>query len=595
MTRKLVETQGLSPRRFATIAVLTTAMGLLCPVVVAGAGDGIALQAYGGVGLPEVAAAVAHDTSPALRDIPAVATALGGELPINHPIPNSRIQALKQSLHRARAIPASPDLETAAGATPMPAPLQNFPGMDNVNGYYPPDTNGDVGPNHYVQIVNVSLAVYSKTGDLLYGPVDNNTLWDGFGGACETQNDGDPIVLYDALADRWLISQFAVPDVGDNFECVAISTSGDPLGSYYRYAFSYGTDFPDYPKIGVWPDGYYVTYNMFGDAGFKGVTTCALERRAMLNGDPASRQQCFFRAQEWSLLPSDLDGHNPPPVGSPNYIIGEHWDDFTKLTMYRFAVDWDTTANSSFTGPVYITVDPYTPACLDVTDRGRCVPQPSPGVLLESLGGHAMYRLAYRNFGTHESLVVNHSVAMDGNLEFTSQIGVGWYEIRSPGAPAPVVYQEGTSASDVPGQFRWMGSIAMDRQGNMALGYSSSSTSLYPSIHYIGRLATDPLGTMPFAEGLIMAGTGSQTGTSARWGDYTAMQVDPVDDCTFWYTNEYLVGTSWNDWTTQIASFKFPGCGPTPAPVPAMSGPAMVGLMLLLFGVTAVRLWPRRV
>ena len=445
----------------------------------------------------------------------------------------------------------------------MPAPLQNFAGVDNVNGYYPPDTNGDVGLHHYVQIVNASFAVYSKTGALLYGPVDNNTVWSGFGGPCETTNDGDPIVQYDTLADRWLISQFAgirVTD-GTKYECVAISQTGDPLGPYYRYAFAYGTDIPDYPKIGVWPDGYYVTYNMFNATGtaYNGFKVCALDRAKMLIGAPAT-QQCFDKAEEWSLLPADLDGHRPPPAGSPNYVLGEHWSDQDKLTLYRFFVDWNTPANSTLAGPIQIKVNPFTWACSDVL-RGRCVPQPDTAVKLESLGSKAMYRLAYRNFGTHESLVVNHSVALDSNPGLTSQLGIGWYEIRSPGT-TPVVYQEGTSASSTAGQFRWMGSVAMDHSGNIALGYSSSSTTLYPSIHYIGRLATDPLGTLPYDEGLIKAGTGSQTGSSARWGDYTAMQVDPSDDCTFWYTNEYLETTSEKGWKTQIASFRFPECVP---------------------------------
>ena len=531
---------------------------------------------------PTVIRAAAHDTSPPLRDIKATATVHGGMAPINPPMPEARVQALQQSIAQHPSLKAKPStnqvIHAALAATPMPALIQNFAGISNIGsgrggrGYYPPDTNGDVGPNHYVQMVNVRFAVYSKTGTLLYGPVDNNTLWAGFGGPCETENSGDPIVQYDILADRWVISQFAVP-AGDKFECVAVSKSGDPLGEYYRYAFPYGTDMPDYPKLGVWPDGYYVTYNMFDGTtdDFKGMKTCALERSKMLIGAQAN-QVCFDNPypavgqvkSEWSLLPADVDGHTPPPAGSPNYVLGEHWDDTSKLTMYRFSVDWTNPENSTFAGPIYLSVAPYTPACIDVF-RNRCVPQPAKWhgyvALLESLGGRTMYRLAYRNFGSHESLVVNHSIALDDNPGLTKQIGLRWYEIRSPGT-TPQVYQEGTSASETPGQFRWMGSIAMDHSGNIALGYSSSSTTLFPSINYIGRLATAPLGTMPFAEGLIKAGTGAQTGTGARWGDYTAMQVDPVDDCTFWYTNEYYETTSWKGWKTQIASFKFPECVP---------------------------------
>ena len=505
---------------------------------------------------PEVTGSVRNDVSRPLRDMPQSSpTGGGGELPLTRERPPRPTPV-------GGATSASP-VVPAADPAPMPAPIENFEGMDNPNGYYPPDANGDVGPNHYVQMVNVSLAIYDKAGNLLLGPVNNNMMWGGFGGECQNTNDGDPIVQYDGLADRWLISQFSVSGA-ESFECVAISTSPDPLGSYYRYAFSYGTDFPDYPKVGVWPDGYYVTYNVFDDAGFAGVTVCALERRAMLVGDSAY-QQCADLPEAWSLLPADVDGPTPPPVGAPNYLVGLHWFDNDKLTEYMFHVDWDDPANSTFSAPVDIPVAPYTPACTDV-NRGRCVPQPGTAVLLESLGNKTMYRLAYRNFGTHESLLTNQTVALDGNPGLSSQLGVRWYEIRSPGA-TPVLHQEGTSQSDTAGQFRWMASMAMDRQGNIGLGYSSSSTTLFPSIHYTGRLATDPLGTMPFTEGTIMVGAGSQTGTSARWGDYTSMMVDPLDDCTFWYTNQYMKATSARDWSTQIASFKFPGCvGSSAAP-----------------------------
>ncbi|MDQ1248654.1 MAG: hypothetical protein QG597_3027, partial [Actinomycetota bacterium] len=409
----------------------------------------------------------------------------------------------------------------------------------------------------YVQIVNTSFAVYAKDGTLLYGPVNNNTLWGGFGGECQNQNDGDPIVQYDQLADRWLISHFAVSGA-DNYECVAVSATGDPLGAYHRYAFNYGQEFPDYPKIGVWPDGYYITYNVFDDTGFVGVKVCSFERRAMLVGAPAG-EICVDLPEAWSLLPSDVDGPTPPPTGAPNYVVGLNWFDNDKLTEYKFHVDWDTPANSSFSAPIDIPVAPFTPACTDV-NRGRCVPQPGTAVLLESLGNKTMYRLAYRNFGDHESLITNQTVALDGNQGLSAQLGVRWYEIRSPGAASPVVHQEGTAASPTAGQFRWMASMAMDKQGNIGMGYSSSSTTLFPSINYLGRLAGDPLGTMPYDEGTIMTGGGSQTGASARWGDYTGTNIDPIDDCTFWHTNEYLPATSARDWSTRIASFKFPGC-----------------------------------
>ncbi|MDP4013155.1 MAG: fibronectin type III domain-containing protein [Candidatus Nanopelagicales bacterium] len=456
----------------------------------------------------------------------------------------------------------------------MPSTDQNFDGISNVNSVLPPDTNGDVGPDHYVQIVNLSFAVYSKTGTLLGGPWSNNALWTGFSVSdCADYNNGDPIVNYDQAADRWVISQFAV-DGSTMYECLAVSTGSDPLGTYELYAFDYGTDFPDYPKVGVWPDGYYVTYNMFDAAGttFLGVKTCALERAKMLAG-LAATQQCFDSPTEWSLLPSDLDGSTPPPDGSPNFVLGEHWSDNDKLTMYKFSVDWDTPGNTTFEGPTEIVVDPFTWACVSVT-RGRCIPQPGTSVKLESLGGKTMYRLAYRNFGTHESLVVNHTVPMDGDPGLTTQTGVGWYEIRDPDAVTPTVYQDGVFSPDST-NYRWMGSIAMDGDGNIALGYSKSNgTTTYPSIYYAGRLDGDPLDTLPQTEVAIIDGTGSQTHSAARWGDYSAMQVDPEDDCTFWYTNEYLATTGSAPWRTRIGSFKFPSCDPLdPALTPTFDAP----------------------
>ncbi|MBK6764699.1 MAG: hypothetical protein IPG68_16170 [Micrococcales bacterium] len=414
-----------------------------------------------------------------------------------------------------------------------------------------------MGPNHYVQMVNLVFQIFNKSGTSLLGPSNSNVLWAGFGGDCQTQNSGDPIVQYDQFADRWLISQFAIN--GNSYrECVAISQTPDPTGAWHRYAFAYN-ELPDYPKFGVWPDGYYVTYNMFqlisppNNYNFTGAKVCALDRSAMLAGGAAT-QQCFDRAQEWALLPSDADGTTPPPAGSPNYVLAEHWSDQTKLTMYKFAVDWATPANSALIGPTQINVNAFVWACLN-TGFAPCVPQSSTGQKLDSLGNHLMYRLAYRNFGDHESLVANHSV----NITNT-QTGIGWYEIRSPGATNPVVHQQGTTADPNGTTYRWMGSLAQDKLGNMALGYSTSSSTTFPGIRYVGRLSGDPLNTMPQAESTVIDGTGAQTGTAGRWGDYSAMHTDPIDNCTFWYTNEYLAATGPTPWRTRLANFKYPNC-----------------------------------
>jgi hypothetical protein len=508
------------------------------------------------------------------------------EVSPKRPIPDERIETILNSDYGP---PVIPNPTGPAEGKQMPGVLGNYEGINNRNSVYPPDTVGDVGPNHYIQMVNLSFQIWNKNGTSLYGPANTNTLWAGFGGQCETRNDGDPIVLYDQFSDRWLMSQFTADTAATTFyECVAVSTGPDPTGTWYRYAFAYN-GLPDYPKLAVWPDGYYVSYNMFTPPtfNFTGAKLCALNRAKMISGDPTANQVCFDKPAEWSLLPSDADGPTPPPTGAPNYFLGEHWSDQDKLTLYKFRVNWTTPANSTFDGPTFLDINPFTWACIGV-QRGRCVPQPGTAQRLESLGGRLMYRLAYRNFGTHESLVANHTVAMDGNPAQTTQTGVGWYEIRQPNAAQPVVHQEGTTADPDGSTFRWMGSMAVDKQGNMALGYSTSNATTgpnsFPSIRFVGRKIWDPLNQMPQAESTIMTGTGVQTGTAGRWGDYSSMNVDPVDDCTFWYTNQYIQTTGTASWQTRIAKFKFPGCDGTPPTAPSsISGTSADGAVSVSF------------
>lgn len=412
----------------------------------------------------------------------------------------------------------------------------------------PPDTNGAVGATQYFQIVNSGFAVFDKASKaVVYGPVPTNTLWSGFGGPCEADNDGDAVVVYDKAAGRWVVSQFAVT-AAPYYQCVAVSATSDATGAWYRYAFSYGNVFPDYPKMGVWPDGYYETFNMFTNT-FQGAKLCAYDRTAMLSGHAAT-QQCFQLSSSYGgVLPSDLDGSTAPPAGSPNYMLNFG---SSSLNLWRFHVDWSNSANSRLTGPISIPVASFAAAC----SGGACIPQYGTKQKLDSLGDRLMFRLAYRNFGNHESLVVNHSVKV-GTQRKDPYTGVRWYEIRSPGT-TPVVYQQSTFSPD--STYRWMGSVAMDKQGNLALGYSVSSSAIHPGIRYTGRLASDPLNTLQ-AENSIVEGLGSQSGSNLnRWGDYSAMTVDPVDDCTFWYTTEYLQATGAFNWNTRIASFKFPGC-----------------------------------
>jgi hypothetical protein len=329
--------------------------------------------------------------------------------------------------------------------------------------------------------------------------------------------------------------------------CIAVSTTSDATGTYNRYAFAM-PNFPDYPKLGVWPDGYYASFNMFSGNTFAGARACAFNRSAMLSG-AAATMVCFQGSSSVaSLLPSDLDGATAPPAGSPNFYLrfGSN-----ALNLFRFHVDFTNPANSTFTGPVNIPVAAFTEAC----GGGACIPQPSTRQKLDSLADRLMYRLAYRNRSGVESLLVNHAIFVSGGRK--SEVdGVRWYEIRSPNA-TPTVFQQGTFSPDATS--RWMGSIAMDRAGNIAVGYSASSGSVFPSIRFTGRVPTDPLGTLE-GENSIQSGAGSQLSNLSRWGDYSSISVDPVDDCTFWYTNEYLMNDGKFNWSTKIASFKFPSC-----------------------------------
>jgi hypothetical protein len=550
----------------------TVALGLSCCVLAISmvAAPGVTLAQEGSTpegiyrGTWDV---VNFDISPPLRDI--------APLPISETGPIGRMMADPESDLAGPLGPQDVDRmvqRSVGGERELPAPLTSFDGPSNLAGVSPPDPVGDVGPNHYVAMSNLYFQIYNKTGASLYGPAANNTLWSGFGGDCETDNDGDPIVLYDQLSDRWILTQFTSSG-STYFNCVAVSTSADPTGSYYRYAFSTGTNFPDYPKYGVWPDGLYISTREFANgSSFAGIGAYAIDRAQLVAGNPSPTVVSFLITASAAggaynigdgLLPGDMDGTTPPPAGSPNYYVGsmdnggQYSAPQDALTLWSFTADFVTPANSTF-----ILTDTIPIASFDTQFSGcsgrSCIPQPGTSTKLDILSyrQRPLHRLAYRNFGTHESLVTNQSVEAATNVA-----GVRWWEIRDPYG-SPFIYQEGTYAPGVTdGVHRWMGSIAMDQSGNMALGYSASNgTSTYPSSWYTGRLADDPLGTMPQGEDSFIDGTGSQTGSS-RWGDYTSMNVDPVDDCTFWYVNEYLPTSSSVGWRLRIGSFVFPSCG----------------------------------
>ena len=441
---------------------------------------------------------VHHDVSPPLRDLirnapPPSLERREAEPVLRIPLPPGLPELPEDPIRQRVTLPSTPIVGL------------NFEGLgDGQYGFtvtsIPPDTNGAVGATQYVQWVNTSFAIFDKSSGTLLpggGPTAGNTLWSGFGGGCESDNDGDPIALYDKLANRWVMSQFAIY-TQPYLQCIAVSTSSDALGTWYRYSFQY-TDLDDYPKMGVWPDAYYETFNLFDDNQFfVGTEVCAYDRTAMLNGLSAA-QICFQpNGSVFGILPADLDGTTAPPSGSPNYMVAFGRN---SLKLYRFHVDFNNPANATFRGPTIIDVAPFTPLC----GGGTCVPQPGTDNQLDSLADRVMYRLAYRNFGSYESLVVNHSVAVNGGG------GVRWYEIQNP-LGTPVLAQQGTFAPD--STYRWMGSVAMDQMGDLAVGYSKSSSSVYPSIAFAGRVPTDPPGTLE-AETDVVDGSGWQTGLSS--------------------------------------------------------------------------------
>ncbi len=450
------------------------------------------------------------------------------------------------------------------------SPVISFDGIPNVAGFSPPDPVGAVGLNHYVVMTNVHFQIFNKDGTSAMPAAANNTLWSGFGGACEAQNAGDPIVLYDQHNDRWLLSQFTSNAAGGEFfNCVALSTTGDPTGTYFRWAFSTGGNFPDYPKYGIWTNSYLISTREFNGGSYSGVGAYAINKNDMLSGIADPRMVSFFadRATPYTvgdgLLPSDIDGNTLPPNGSPAYFVGTqdnggpYGAPNDAINLWKFVIDYDTPGNSSFTLTDVLPISPYDTIFTCPGGGRSCLPQPGTSNLIDiqSYRQRPLHRLAYRNFGTHESLVTNQSVEAE-----TGVAGIRWWELRNPNS-SPNVFQEGTYAPGVTdGTDRWMASAAMDAEGNIAMGYSATSSTVFPSLWYTGRLANDPIGSMTQGEGSIVDGGGSQTG-SQRWGDYTSLNIDPVDDCTFWYVNEYYITSSSSGWQTRIGAFKFDECG----------------------------------
>jgi hypothetical protein len=421
----------------------------------------------------------------------------------------------------------------------------------------PPDPNASVGATQIVETVNLQLAVFDKaTGAPTLGPTFLGSLWSGFNASCSTAADiADPVVVYDKQAGRWLVN---IHTLGNPYViCFAVSTSGDATGTYNRYAFQVqALGSATNEQLGVWPDGYYLAqWISTSKSTYVGPQACAADRQQMLAGQTAT-MQCFQidNTSLHGMAPSDLDGTNPPPAGSPNYYLIQGPAGSNSLYLYRFHVDFTTPANSTFTGPTTIDVGAYKPA---PAFGVAAIPQPGTSQLLDVNGNDMMPRLAYRYFADanppYESLVATHSVT--AGTGSSSRTAVRWYELRNPGTSV-TVYQQGTYSPDT--THRWMGSIAMDKMGDIAVGYSVSSASVYPGMRYTGRVSSDPLNALE-AEATVYSGSGSQS-SGARWGDYTSMSVDPADDCTMWYTGEYMAGSGALEWATRVFSFRFSAC-----------------------------------
>lgn len=548
-------------------------------VIAAIAASGLAHAANAPSSGPEVVYAVRHDVSPPLADM--ARQAQPTPLEPTDQVENIFLQPDPLAALKPEWVPEMPGVQRAPLGTPMPATLQSFNGVINNTSIIPPDTVGDVGLNEYLQWVNLRWAVFNKnTGAVIQGPTAGSSFWAGFGGVCQTNNSGDPIVLFDDVAQRWVVSQFT--GSGTPRQCFAVSTTSDPLGTYNRYEFVFPR-FNDYPHIGIWVDesgarnGYYFVVHEFVGTTFQGASFVAVDRDRMLAGAAAAQVAMvrFPNLNNYGALPVHLEGTQKAKGGSCAPFVHFNTAADTYL-FWDFCVDWNNTANTTLSAtPQSIAASaPFS------NDFGQS-PQAGTTALLDTFPLNVMYRASARKFPagapTETSVVLNHTVNAGGG-----KLGVRWahFDLRSPVPPPPAgtifadgfddnsapialtkaLVDDGTYAPD--GDNRWMGSIAIDRNGYIGVGYSVASASLNPQVRYSGRTHDEPDGTLR-DEGSCSAGiaNGSQTDPAARWGDYSAMSVDPSDDCTFWYTTEYYAVSSTRTWSTRICSFKFPNCG----------------------------------
>jgi hypothetical protein len=584
--------------------------------------------------------AVAHDVSPALSTLarrvdPRAADARDAEHVANTLAPETAESA--EAAMQTPAPPAPPVMTAPAGSAAVeqttqgdkaaPEIVASFDGLgvgfDGPQGpatlRNPSDNTLAVGPNHVVQIVNTRMAIYTKkgkqfdtTGKVLYGAVQTNNVFKGFGGPCEERNNGDAVVRYDQLADRWLIvmpifSRLPVtpedpppprpgeptkslvgragqpgkaerlfepppppppapgpttppagrgqrgpqPTVGTYAMCYALSTSADPFGSYYRYEFIRPL-FPDYPRPAVWPDAYYLPSSTGDEVIQK--HTCAVERSKMLEGKDAS-EQCVVVDDVNFLNNADLDGKALPPAGAPNMVLAAGGTQLRKVMeddgifAWNFHVDWKDPSKTTLIGPTKIVVAPYHYLCDG--QLTSCVPQPGTDRRLDAQGDKLMARVVYRRVAGREMVVAVHSVNTTAGGG-----GVRWYELSVDRARALTLRQQGTYAPG--GFYRWMASPAIDKLGNIGIGYSFGGSPSLAGQRFAGRLASDPLGTLTLHEAVLVEGEGVQTNT-VRWEDYTQTAVDPSDDCTIWYVGDYFKKDA-QSYSTRIGAFRLPGC-----------------------------------
>lgn len=547
--------------------------------------------------VPVFSGAVAFDEIASLTELPEVAKPQNFSESVFEIRPDRGPTAADKGYSGDGALQTGLAFGNQIKSTGNPTPLANFEGLSNTDNFNlfgfrvnPPDPVGDVGPNHYVEMVNLAFAVYDKQGNLMLGPLAIGDLWAGFEIDDCTDPSGDPIVIYDQLVNRWILTQFTTRGFDDPtlpfYDCVAVSKTPDPTGPYYRYAFitqqhpvDGGYYFPDYPKYGVWTDSYIMTTRDFGlgPSNGYGISIYALEKAKMISGNPNARAVQFFLDSDVvpleligdGLLPPDIDGNRRPQARVAAPIVGTMDDDYfygapyDALNIWELWVQWNSLPDAWVNFVESIPVASFDSAFPCGPSSRDCLPQPgivNPTQFLDvqSYRQRALWRLAYRNFGEYEVMVTSQTVEA-----LPAEAGMRWYEIRREDGQYSV-FQQGTYAPG-DGVHRWMGSVAMDKSGNIALGYSVvNGIDVYPGIRYTGRMADDPLGMMTAPETTIIDGTGVQTTTNSRWGDYTSMNVDPKDDCTFWYVNEYYTAegqaSSAAGWQTRIASFRMPDC-----------------------------------